>query len=82
MISITFARKWWASARLHLAHNLHFVTMRYAKADMDLKRQALSQVFPETLAAPAGGKMRLEGTEISTWLRRLKGTRPPFPLSQ
>jgi hypothetical protein len=45
--------------------------MRYAKADMDLKRQALSQVFPETLGAPVGGKMRLDGTEITRWLRHL-----------
>ena len=46
-------------------------TMRYAKADMDLKRQALSQVFPETLAAPVGGKMRFDGTEVTRWLKRL-----------
>lgn len=46
-------------------------TMRYARADMDLKRQALSQVFPETLAAPIGGRVRLDGTEISSWLQRL-----------
>jgi hypothetical protein len=38
---------------------------------MDLKRQARAQVFPETLAAPAGGGARLDGTEISTWLWRL-----------
>jgi site-specific recombinase XerD len=46
-------------------------TMHYARADMDLKRQALSQVFPETLAAPKGGRVRLDGTEISDWLQRL-----------
>lgn len=46
-------------------------TMHYARADMDLKRQALSQVFPETLAAPKGGRVRLDGTEISDWLKRL-----------
>ncbi len=54
-----------------LGHAHINTTMRYAKADMDLKRQALSQVFPETLAAPAGGKMRLDGTEITRWLRHL-----------
>ena len=43
----------------------------YAKADMDLKWQALSQVFPETLAAPVGGKMRLDGTEVTRWLKRM-----------
>ena len=45
--------------------------MRYAKADMDLKRQALSQVFPETLGVPAGGRLRLDGSEFTRWLRRL-----------
>jgi integrase/recombinase XerD len=54
-----------------LGHANINTTMRYAKADMDLKRQALSQVFPETLAAPVGGKMRLDGTEITRWLKRL-----------
>ncbi len=54
-----------------LGHANINTTMRYAKADMDLKRQALSQVFPEILAAPAGGKMRLDGTEITRWLKRL-----------
>ena len=54
-----------------LGHANINTTMRYAKADMELKRQALSQVFPETLAAPVGGKMRLDGTEITRWLRHL-----------
>jgi integrase/recombinase XerD len=54
-----------------LGHANLNTTMRYAQADMDLKRQALSQVFPETLAAPTAGKVRLDGSEISGWLRRL-----------
>ena len=54
-----------------LGHATLNTTMRYARADMDLKRQALAQVFPETLGAPAGGRVRLDGTEISSWLRRL-----------
>lgn len=54
-----------------LGHANLNTTMRYARADMDLKRQALSQVFPETLAAPTAGRVRLDGTEISSWLRRL-----------
>ena len=54
-----------------LGHATLDTTMRYARADMDLKRQALAQVFPETLAAPAAGRMRLDGTELSKWLRRL-----------
>lgn len=54
-----------------LGHAALNTTMRYAKADMDLKRQALTQVFPETLAAPAGGRLRLDGSEFTRWLRRL-----------
>ena len=45
--------------------------MRYARADMDLKRQALSQVFPETLGAPTAGHFRIDGSELGRWLRRL-----------
>ena len=54
-----------------LGHATLSTTMRYARADMDLKRQALSQVFPETLAVPIAGRMRLDGSEVSSWLRRL-----------
>jgi site-specific recombinase XerD len=54
-----------------LGHATLNTTMRYARADMDLKRQALSQVFPETLGFPKGGHVRLDGSEITTWLKRL-----------
>jgi integrase/recombinase XerD len=54
-----------------LGHATLNTTMRYAKADMDLKRQALAQVFPGTLALPVGGRVRLDGSEFSRWLRRL-----------
>lgn len=54
-----------------LGHATLNTTMRYARADMDLKRQALAQVFPETFAAPTAGRIRLDGTEITQWLRRL-----------
>jgi integrase/recombinase XerD len=54
-----------------LGHTKLNTTMRYARADMDLKRQALSQVFPETLGVPKGGRVRLDGTEITAWLKRL-----------
>jgi site-specific recombinase XerD len=54
-----------------LGHATLNTTMRYARADMDLKRQALSQVFPETLGAPKGGRVRLDGTEITNWLKHL-----------
>jgi integrase/recombinase XerD len=46
-------------------------TMRYARADLDLKRQALSQVFPEALGVPAAGRVRWHGAELTRWLRRL-----------
>ena len=54
-----------------LGHANINTTMRYARVDMDIKRQVLTQVFPETLAAPAGGRVRLDGTQISDWLKRL-----------
>ena len=37
-------------------------TMRYARADLDLKRRALAQVFPETVAPPPGEQL------IAGWL--------------
>jgi len=46
-------------------------TMRYARADIDLKRQALVQVFPDALAPPRGGRLQINGTELIGWLRRL-----------
>ena len=46
-------------------------TMRYARADLDLKRQALSQVFPDALAPPRAGRLILDGSDMVGWLRRL-----------
>lgn len=46
-------------------------TMRYARADIDLKRQALAQVFPDALAPPRGGHLMLDGRELVGWLRRM-----------
>jgi site-specific recombinase XerD len=54
-----------------LGHAHLDTTMRYAKADMDLKRQALSQVFPEVLGAPAMPPVALDGSRLTEWLRRL-----------
>jgi site-specific recombinase XerD len=54
-----------------LGHASLATTMRYARADLDLKRQALSQVFPESLGAPAAGRVRWQGVELTRWLRRL-----------
>ncbi len=54
-----------------LGHASLTTTMRYARADLDLKRQALLQVFPETLGAPTAGRLRIDGSEFTRWLRRL-----------
>lgn len=54
-----------------LGHANLNTTMRYARADLDLKRQALAQVFPEVLAPPRGGAFVFRGEDITGWLRRL-----------
>ena len=46
-------------------------TMRYARADLDLKRQALAQVFPDAVAPPPGGRLLIDGSDLAGWLRRL-----------
>ena len=53
-----------------LGHRDLKTTMRYARADLDLKRQALAQVFPDALGAPKAGDIALRGTELTRWLRR------------
>ena len=45
--------------------------MVYARADLDLKRQALLQVFPDALAPPKAGALALGGVNLLDWLRRL-----------
>ena len=54
-----------------MGHSTLNTTVRYARADMDLKRQALLQVFPEILGAPKAGHVRLDGSELRRWLQRL-----------
>jgi site-specific recombinase XerD len=54
-----------------LGHASLNTTMRYARSDIDLKRQALAQVFPEVLAPPKGGAFVFHGQDITAWLRRL-----------
>jgi integrase/recombinase XerD len=54
-----------------LGHASLNTTMRYARADIDLKRQALAQVFPDVLAPPKGGAFAYRGDDITGWLRRL-----------
>jgi integrase/recombinase XerD len=54
-----------------LGHATLNVTMRYTRADLDLKRQALAQVFPDALAPPTGGAYRFTGADLTGWLRQL-----------
>ena len=54
-----------------LGHTSLNTTMRYARADIDLKRQALAQVFPEVLAPPNGGAFIFRDDGLTGWLRRL-----------
>jgi site-specific recombinase XerD len=46
-----------------LGHASLNTTMRYARVDIDLKRQALLQVFPDVLAPPRAGRLHM-GTEL------------------
>ena len=54
-----------------LGHSTLNVTMRYARSDIDVKRAALSQVFPDAIAPPKAGRLRIDGAELTNWLRRL-----------
>lgn len=54
-----------------LGHANLNTTMRYARADIDLKRQALAQVFPEVMAPPKGGAFIFRDDGLTGWLRRL-----------
>lgn len=54
-----------------LGHASLNTTMVYARADLDLKRQALTQVFPDVLSAPAAGHRSFSEADLIGWLRRL-----------
>ena len=54
-----------------LGHSTLNTTMTYARADLDLKRQALMQVFPEILAPPRAGHVASAAVNIVDWLKRL-----------
>ncbi len=54
-----------------LGHASLNTTMRYARSDLDLKRQALSQVFPGILAPSAKAHVLFDPGGLSHWLRRL-----------
>ena len=54
-----------------LGHASMNTTMRYARSDLDLKRQALSQVFPDILAPNAPVHVLFDPAGLRNWLRRL-----------
>lgn len=54
-----------------LGHASVDTTMRYARADLDIKRAALSQVFPEVLSPPDTGQIADHGANLTSWLRKL-----------
>lgn len=54
-----------------LGHSALNTTMTYARGDLDLKRQALMQVFPEILAPPPAGHLNSAAVNIVDWLKRL-----------
>ncbi len=60
-----------ASISQWLGHASLNTTMVYARADLDLKRQALLQVFPDALAAPKVGNLTPARIGLFDWLRRL-----------
>jgi integrase/recombinase XerD len=53
-----------------LGHATLNTTMKYARADLDLKRQALAHVFPDALVPTAAGGARTRA-DVIEWLRRL-----------
>ena len=54
-----------------LGHASLNTTMRYARSDLDLKRQALSQVFPDILAPNEKAHVLFDPGGLRNWLRRL-----------
>lgn len=54
-----------------LGHATLTTTMEYARADIDTKRQALSQVFPDVMPPPKAGRVASEQLDIVNWMRRL-----------
>lgn len=54
-----------------LGHASLDTTMRYAKSDIDMKRQALLQVFPDILTTVPTDRGTFERLPIVDWLKRL-----------
>ena len=54
-----------------LGHASLNTTMNYARADIDIKREALAQVFPDFGPPPEAGQLSMNSMNIVDWLRRL-----------
>jgi len=54
-----------------LGHANLTTTMRYARADIDMKRQALLQVFPDVLGTASGDRRTFDYLPIIEWMKRL-----------
>ena len=54
-----------------LGHASLDTTMRYSKADIDMKRQALLQVFPDILTTAPTDRRTFERLPTIEWLKRL-----------
>lgn len=54
-----------------LGHASLNTTMNYARADMEIKRQALEKLFPNAAALPKAGYITQNSTNIESWLKRL-----------
>lgn len=60
-----------ATIRQWLGHSGLNVTMRYARADIDMKRQALEQVFPDVMSSAKDQTIIVCDGGMLGWLRRL-----------
>jgi site-specific recombinase XerD len=54
-----------------LGHSGLNVTMRYARADIDMKRQALKQLFPDVVLSATDKPIIGHDSGLVDWLRRL-----------
>ncbi len=54
-----------------LGHSTLIPTMEYARADIDTKRQALAQVFPDVMPAPRAGHVAPAQLDMVKWMRQL-----------
>jgi len=60
-----------ASVSQWLGHASLNTTMNYARMDLDLKRQTLSQVYPDVLPVPSVGHVSSPEVNLIGWLKRL-----------